>query len=109
MEGGLDTQDEVSSIQSGATRLPISMVGPIAKALDADPVQLLTMCLHEYFPETWESVRPFLDSILTDDELSLVKALRSAVGGPYVMSLTTKEREPLNAFLQGLRTPGFIH
>jgi hypothetical protein len=108
-EVGLDTPDEVSSLQSGATKLSISMVGPIAKALDADPVQLLTMCLHEYFPETWESVRPFLDSILTDDELSLVRALRAAVGGPYVMSLTPEERKPLNDFIHGLRRLSVVH
>jgi hypothetical protein len=108
-EVGLTTPDEISSMQSGAIKLPISMVGPIAKALATDPVQLLTMCLHEYFPETWESVRPFLDSILTDDELSLVRALRSAVGGPYVMSLTPDERKPLNDFIHGLQKPASIH
>lgn len=108
-EVGLARPDDVSSMKSGATKLPISMIGPIAKALDTDPVQLLTMCLHEYFPETWESVRPFLDSILTDDELSLVKALRSAVGGPYVMSLTPEERKPLNDFIHGLRKPASVH
>ena len=109
MESGFDSAGDVSMIRSGSVKLPIAKIGKIADALSTDPVQLLTICFQEYFPETWASISPFLDAALTADELSLIKGLRSAVGGPYVMSLTPEEREPLDAFLQGLRKPGFVH
>lgn len=109
MESGFDSAGDVSMIRSGSTKLPIAKIGKIAKALSTDPVQLLSICLREYFPETWQSISPFLDAAFTADELSLIRGLRSAVGGPYVMSLTPEEREPLDAFLQGLRKPGFVH
>lgn len=109
MEAGLGTADDVAMIKTGATRLPIGKIARIAKALEVDPVELLTMCLKEYFPETWESISPFLETLLTSDELVMVKALRSAVGGPYVMALTSEERKPLNEFIEILRTPALIH
>lgn len=109
MEAGLGTADDVAMIKTGATKLPIGKIGTIAKALEVDPVELLTMCLQEYFPETWESISPFLETLLTNDELAMVKALRSAVGGPYVMALTPEERKPLNDFIEILRTPALVH
>ena len=109
VEAGLDGIDDVAMIKTGATRLPIGKIGTIAKALEVDPVELLTMCLQEYFPETWESISPFMDALLTSDELAMVKALRSAVGGPYVMALTPEERKPLNDFIQILRAPTLVH
>ena len=108
-EVGLGTTTEVSLIKAGTNQLPIGTIGKFAQALDADPVGLLTMCLQEYYPETWESVSPFFASSLTVDEISLVKGLRFAVGDPYVMALTPQERQPLNEFLQGLRIPKRVH
>lgn len=109
MEMGFDTSDDISMIKTGVTKLPISKIGLFARVFDTDPVELLSMCLQEYFPETWESISPFLDTVLTPDELSMVKALRSAVGGPYVMALTAEERKPLNEFLRALRCPVAVH
>lgn len=109
MESGFNSAGDVSMIRSGSAKLPIAKIGKIAKALSTDPVQLLSICLREYFPETWDSISPFLDAAFTADELSLINGLRSAVGGPYVMSLTPEEREPLDAFLQGLCKPSFVH
>ncbi len=102
-EMGFRTIDDISMIRSGMAKMPIAKIGTFSRVLDTDPVELLSMCLHEYYPETWDSISPFLDSALTPDELAMVKALRLAVGGPYVMSLTPKERKPLNDFNQGLR------
>ena len=109
MKMGFDTSEGISMIKAGVTKLPIAKIGTFAKVLDADPVELLTMCLQEYFPETWESISPFFDTVLTPEELSMVKALRSAVGGPYVMALTAEERKPLNEFLQALCSPAVVH
>lgn len=108
-ETGLATIDDIYMIKTGMAKLPVGKIGTFAKALDMDPVELFSMCLQEYFPETWESISPFLDAALTSDELSLVRTLRLAVGGPYVISLTHEERIPLNAFIQALRFPAIVH
>lgn len=107
-ESGFAAAD-VSLIKAGTNHLPIGSIGKFAQVLDVDPVELLTMCLQEYYPDTWECVSPFLDTALTSDEISLVKTLRFAVGGPYIMAMTPKERKPLDVFLQGLRSPTSIH
>jgi len=109
LEAVCDTGVDVAGIETGAIKLSIAQVGPIAKALNADPVELLTICMQEYFPETWESISPFLDAALTSDELSIVKALRPAARGPYVMSLTREERSPLYDFIEVLHHPHLIH
>lgn len=108
IETGLGTIDDISMIKTGMAKLPVAKIGTFAKALDVDPIELLSMCLQEYFPETWESISPFFETALTADEISLIKSLRFAVGGPYVMALTQKERKPLDEFLQGLRSPTIV-
>ena len=108
-EAGFRAAANVSLIKSGSSQLPIGHIGKFAQALNADPVELLTMCIREYYPETWESISPFLDTVLTADEISLIKALRFAVGGPYVLALTPKEREPLDEFHRGLCRPTIVH
>ena len=106
---GFDTSEDISMIKAGTTKLPIAKIGMFAKVLDADPVELLTRCLQEYFPETWESISPFFDTVLTPDELSMMKALRAAVGGHYLMSLTAEQHKLLNEFLRALRCPVAVH
>ena len=108
-ETGFRTATCVSLIKSGSSQIPIGQIGKFAQALNTDPVELLTMCIREYYPETWESIRPFLDTVLTEDEISLIKALRFAVGGPYVLAMTPKEREPLNEFIKGISMPAIVH
>jgi len=109
MEAGFESSVELTKIRTGLVKLPVEKIGKMANALDADPIQLLAVFLQEYCPETWQSISPFLDTALTADELSLIKGLRSAVGGPYLTSLTTQEREPLNDFLQGLSIRHLVH
>lgn len=110
IEAGFESWSEVAMIRTGSAKLPLAKLGKIAHVIGADPVELLAVCIQEYFPETWDSISPFLDDALTTDELSLIRSLRSAVGGPYVSALTPEERQPLDEFLLGLRSrPGSIH
>ncbi len=109
LEGGFSATADIALIRDGEIALPIAMVGPFAKSVGADPVEILSACLNEYFPDTWECVGPFLESAFTADELSLVKGLREAVGGPYLTSLTQAERVPFNDFLTRLGSRNTVH
>jgi hypothetical protein len=108
-EGGFNATSDVELIRDGEVELPIAMVGAFAKSVGADPLEILSACLNAYFPDTWECVGPFLESAFTDDEVSLVRGLREAVGGPYLASLTQVERKPLNEFLTKLVVQDTVH
>lgn len=108
-EVGFESTRDLELVMAGEAELPIGRMGSFAKSVGADPMEVFTACLNEYFPETWQSVSPFLESALTSDELSLIRGLRDAVGGPYLMSLTAVERKPLKEFLALLSQADAVH
>jgi hypothetical protein len=85
-------------------------VGPMAKAIDADPVVLLKMCLAEYCPDTWAVIEGYFETALTQDERALIKAMRDHVGVPYVACLEPSARKHFDAFLGQLKVqPQAVH
>lgn len=80
-ECGFDNPNIITMFKTGQTKLPINRIGPLAKALDADPVHLLRMVMLEYMPDVWTSVEDIMKStILTANELELVRAFREVTG-----------------------------
>lgn len=72
----------VSMIKTGATKLPINKVGPLAKVLKVDPVYLLRLTLCEYWPDTFESIQDLIGkSLVSDNEMDLIQLVRSASKG----------------------------
>lgn len=63
-EIGITHPNFLSMIKTGKTKLPLSRVAAVAMALETDPFQLLTMCLAEYQPDTWEVIRPYFQPAL---------------------------------------------
>ncbi|MDP2787085.1 MAG: hypothetical protein Q8O79_03290 [Pseudomonadota bacterium] len=105
MKAGFDKPNIITMIKQGKTRLPLDKVGPMAQALEIDPVQLLEMCLEEYQPATWKAIAPYMKSAITQDELSLLTALRASVGGPYLLALSDGAKAHLESFIASLRAP----
>lgn len=108
-ECGFEKPNMITMIKQGRTKLPLAKVGPMAKALEADPVQLLKLTMKEYMPETWAAIEPHLDEALTADELRMIRAMRNFVGGPYIAALTDESRKLLDQFMLSLRTPAARH
>ena len=80
-ECGFENANVITMFKQGATKLPLNRIGPLAKALDIDPVYLLRLTLLEYIPDTWEMVENVMQStLLTANELDLVRAYRTATG-----------------------------
>lgn len=102
-EAGFEKPNLITMIKQGKTKLPIAKVGAMAAALEADPVQLLKLCISTYHPETWRSIEPFLDSTLTEVELRIVKALRGWSGTPYLSALNDESKSHLDMFINSLR------
>jgi len=104
-EAGFEKPNMITMIKQGRTKLPLAKIGAMAKALETDPTHLLKMCLEEYQPETWDAVSPYMDEMLTGDELSLLRSIRSWVGVPYLAALTEEQRGKLDDFINTMRKP----
>jgi len=108
-EAGFEKPNVLTMIKKGQTKVPLARVGALARALETDPLLLMKMCLSEYHADTWSSIAPFFEEAFTSDEVQLVKALRNAVGGPYVAALTDKARQRLDDFVAESRTSPVVH
>ena len=98
-EAGFDNANVITMIKQGRTKLPLGKVGSMAKALELDPTYLLKLCIEEYQPETWDAIRPYMDEIVTADELSIVLSIRNAIGAPYISALNMDQRNKLDDFI----------
>ncbi len=108
-ESGFGKPNTISMLKTGDTKLPLARLGSFAKSVRTDPVQLLKMCLREYYPDVWDAITCYLDASLTSDELRVIKALRSATQSPYLVSLNVEEREHLDNFLKLLAKSKTVH
>lgn len=76
-ELGYEAANIMTMFKQGATKLPLNTVGPMARALDIDPVFLLRMAFREYYPDTFDAVEHALGgTILTENERKLLEQFR---------------------------------
>lgn len=108
-ESGFETANLITMIKQGKTKLPIAKVGPMAIALETDPIHLLKLCMSTYYPETWEAISLMLDSAFTADEMELVSKLRAHNGGSYLYALTDDSRDKFQSFIHSLSTKSQIN
>jgi hypothetical protein len=108
-EYGFERPNIITMIKQGRTKLPLAKVCLMAKALEADPVHLLKLCLSEYQPENWSAIAPLLDLALTKDEQTLLNHFRDYVGAPCIKALTAESQKHLAKFLQSLRMTAVQH
>lgn len=80
-ECGFEHPNIISMFKNGTTKVPVTRIGALAKALDVDPVHLLRLVMREYLPETWQCIEELLQStLLTANELAMVRSYREATG-----------------------------
>jgi hypothetical protein len=80
-ECGFETPNIITMFKTGATKLPLNRIGPLAKALDVDAAHLLRLVMLEYAPDTWEAIENVMQStVLSANELLLIRAYRQATG-----------------------------
>ena len=80
-ECGFDNPNIITMFKSGATKLPLNRIGPLAKAINVDPAHLLRLVMLEYAPDTWGAIETIMQStVLTANELQLVRAYRQVTG-----------------------------
>lgn len=106
---GLGKPNMISMLKSGETKLPLARLGSFSKAVGADPVELLKLCMKEYYPDVWEAINSHLLAAVTSDGLRIVKALRRCTGAPCLSSLSFAERESLDCFLEVVAKSTTVH
>ena len=87
-ECGFETPNIITMFKNGSTKVPLNRIGPLAKAIGADPAHLLRLVMQEYLPDTWEAIEDILQStVLTANELDLVRKFRDVTGDNDAMPL----------------------
>ena len=96
VDAGFEKPNVLSMIKSGATKLPINRVGPLAKALGVDPVHLLRLALSEYLPDTFEAIEEIVgQSLVTPGELEVIEVMRKAADGVPIEGLSDRYHKQL--------------
>jgi hypothetical protein len=72
-ESGFGKPNIISMLKTGDTKLPLARLGSFSRSVNTDPVHLLKMCLHEYYPDVWDAITCYLDASLTSDELRIFR------------------------------------
>lgn len=80
-ECGFETPNIITMFKKGTTKVPLNRIGSLAKAIGSDPAHLLRLVMNEYIPDTWVEIENIMQStVLTANELELVRAYRRATG-----------------------------
>ena len=76
-ELGYENANIITMFKQGLTRIPLSMVGPIANALEIDAGDFLAMVMNEYMPATFKALGPTLLGLtLTKEEYEMINMFR---------------------------------
>jgi len=86
-ESGFPQANMISMIKSGTTKVPISKVSQIAKAIGVDPMYLFRLVMAEYQPELWGAIEHIVmaQGVLTESEAEIIATIReSSVPNPKI-------------------------
>jgi len=79
-EAGFASQNFVSMIKKGTTKLALERVEPLAKALGCDKRELMRLALNQsYEPSLVYDITHCEDPIVTTEELGMIVALRKLI------------------------------
>jgi transcriptional regulator with XRE-family HTH domain len=102
---GFEKPNIITMLKQGKSKLPISRVGKMAKALGVDPWYLYQLAMREYEPDTWGTIETEVlrgQPVLTENEKGILQLLRSC-GVPNPKVRTQEERERLLSAFNRLR------
>jgi transcriptional regulator with XRE-family HTH domain len=94
-EMGLEKPNVITMFKQGKSKLPLSRVGAMAKALNIDPTFLFQLVMSEYEPDTWAAIQGDIlkQPYVSQNELEIIQLVRQCnVPNPKVRTLEEKER-----------------
>lgn len=77
---GYGNANIITMFKNGTTKIPLSKVGVIAKALGIDPTYFLRLAMTEYAPKAWDAIEQILgfDNMMSAQEIELAKFIRES-------------------------------
>lgn len=86
---GYDRPDVVHAFMHGTAKVPVNKIGPLARALEIDPVYFLRLVLSEYLPDVLIAIDDVLQiPMLTGNERGLIDAYRKVSNGSDAVAVT---------------------
>lgn len=91
----------LSMMKKGETKLPLDMVGPMARVLNADPMYLLRLTMSEYTPGTWASIEQIFGETrsVSREEMRLIEMKRKTMQGRELDLDDPRVQKAAQAFL----------
>ena len=69
----------ITMMKQGAIKIPLTRVGGLARAVEADPAEFLGIVLRAYAPATWTAISETFDALtLSPTERAMLDAYRAA-------------------------------
>jgi hypothetical protein len=101
-EVGFEKPNVITMFKQGKSKLPISRVGKMAKALGVDPFFLYELVMREYEPDTWTAIESDVmrGSRLTLSEREVLKLMQ--LSGASDATLSSEDRSAISRIFQGL-------
>lgn len=96
-EVGYTKPNVISMMKFGQTKVPISKIPLLAKALGVDPVHFLRVAMIEYHSEVWNTLVDIMGEPLTDNERMLLSIYRNS------SDETGREKSVKGEVVSGLR------
>ena len=90
-ECGLESPNVITMWKKGVTKVPVTRIGALARALGVDPAHLLRLVMTEYLSDTWASIEDIIQgTVQTANELEMTSKLRVATGNsdPKCVAIT---------------------
>jgi DNA-binding CsgD family transcriptional regulator len=106
-EAGFAKPNVITMFKQGLTKVPLSKVGALAKAMGVDPMHLFKLVMNEYEPDTWASIQNVImrQPAMTQAELEILQVIReSNVINPRIR--TDEERQRLLAVIDTFEPDG---
>jgi transcriptional regulator with XRE-family HTH domain len=108
-EVGFDKPNIITMLKQGKSKLPISRVGAMARALGVDPLHLFQLAMSEYEPDTWAVIEDQVlkQPFITANEYEIIQLVRqSSVTNPKIR--TQEERDRILSAVNKLRPDNAI-
>ncbi len=103
-EVGFDKPNVITMIKQGKTKVPLTKIGSMAKALEVDPVFFFKMVMNEYNPDLLDVITSITSQpIITNNEMDFIRVIRSSkVSNPKLR--TEAEKKKFKEFVDSLKS-----
>lgn len=79
-EAGFGKPNIITMLKQGTTKVPTVKIGPLARALEVDPLHLFKLVMNEYEPDTWDMIQDMIlkQPFVTRNEMEIIEVIRTS-------------------------------